>query len=192
MESNGKRVTRDGEPVAWQTGPIYWGEPGSNGQHSFYQLLHQGTKLVPCDFIGFLEPVSGPPEQHALLLANLFGQAEALALGKTLDEVLDQGVDAALAPHRLFEGNRPSTMLLAERLDPRTLGRLVALYEHAVFIQAAVWQINPFDQWGVELGKQLATRISGELRAVEKPDLEHDPSTNALIERYRAHSRSRS
>jgi glucose-6-phosphate isomerase len=189
MESNGKRVTRDGTPVGLQTGPVYWGEPGTNGQHSFYQLLHQGTRLVPCDFIGFLEPVSGPPEQHGLLLANLFGQAEALAFGKTLDEALAEGVAQELAPHRVFEGNRPSTMLLADRLDPRTLGRLVALYEHAVFTQAVVWGINPFDQWGVELGKQLATRIAGELSDPSAP-LAHDPSTNALIERYRAHSRA--
>jgi glucose-6-phosphate isomerase len=184
MESNGKHVTIDGRPVDCQTGPVYWGEPGTNGQHSFYQLLHQGTRLVPCDFIGFCQPLDGHREQHDLLMANLFAQGEALAFGKTAQEVKSEGTADALVPHREFEGNRPSTTILAERLTPRVLGTLVALYEHAVFTQGVVWDIDSFDQWGVELGKVLAKRIIPELHSREGK-LDHDSSTNTLIERYR-------
>jgi glucose-6-phosphate isomerase len=185
MESNGKHVTLDGKAVDYQTGPIYWGEPGTNGQHSFYQLLHQGTKLVPCDFIGFAQGLHPPTEQHAMLMANMFAQAESLAFGKTEAEVIAEGCPPALAPHRSFEGNRPSNTLLAVRLTPRTLGALVALYEHAVFTQGIIWNINSFDQWGVELGKQAAQRIIGELSGDATKPLTHDSSTNALIERFR-------
>ncbi len=185
MESNGKHVTLDGARVEYQTGPIYWGEPGTNGQHSFYQLLHQGTKLVPCDFIGFCRSPNPLGMQHDLLMANLFAQTEALAFGKTEAQVKAEGAPAALAPHRAFDGNRPSNTILAEQLTPRTLGALVALYEHSVFVQGAIWNIDSFDQWGVELGKVLATRAAAELTAKTEPALAHDSSTNALIRRYR-------
>jgi glucose-6-phosphate isomerase len=185
MESNGKSVTLAGDRVDYDTGPIYWGEPGTNGQHSFYQLIHQGTRLIPCDFIGFANSLNPLGAHHDLLMANVFAQAEALAFGKTADQVRGEGTPDWLVPHRVFEGNRPSNVLLADRLTPATLGKLVALYEHSVFTQGVVWRINPFDQWGVELGKALATRIADELRA-DAPDLAHDSSTNALIERYRA------
>ena len=185
MESNGKSVTRDGAPVAHQTAPIVWGEPGTNAQHAFFQLLHQGTRLVPCDFIGFAKS-HGAADRHALLVANLLAQSEALALGRTRDEVLAEGVDAALAPHRTFPGNRPSNTLLAERLDPFTLGALTALYEHKVFSQGVLWNLNSFDQWGVELGKQLAGRIGAELDGDGDPGADHDASTAALIRLYRA------
>jgi glucose-6-phosphate isomerase len=185
MESNGKYITLDGEPVDYQTGPIYWGEPGTNGQHSFYQLLHQGTKLVPCDFIGFCQSLNPIGEHHDLLMSNIFAQGEALAFGKTTDAVRAEGTPNWLAPHRTFEGNRPSTTILADRLTPEMLGKLVALYEHSVFVQGVIWHINSFDQWGVELGKVLAKKITAELNASE-PDLRHDSSTNALIQRYRA------
>jgi glucose-6-phosphate isomerase len=186
MESNGKHVTLDGRPVDYQTGAIYWGEPGTNGQHSFYQLLHQGTKLVPLDFFGFAKALNPLRDHHDLLMSNVFAQAEALAFGKTEDQVRAEGVDEAVVAHRVFEGNRPSNIILAERLDPRTLGTLVALYEHSVFTQGVVWSINSFDQWGVELGKALAQRIIPELESPSEPDLDHDSSTNALIRRYRA------
>ena len=183
MESNGKRVRLDGASVGYDTGAIYWGEPGTNGQHSFYQLIHQGTRLVPCDFILFAKTLNPLGEHHDLLAANVFAQGEALAFGKTADEVRAEGVPDWLVPHRAFPGNRPSSTLLLERLTPAALGRLVALYEHAVFVQGAVWGINPFDQWGVELGKVLATRIVPELAAGAEP--RHDSSTTALIRRYR-------
>ncbi len=186
MESNGKSVTLGGQPVGYDTGPVTWGEPGTNGQHSFYQLLHQGTRVVPCDLIAFarsLNPVGG---HHDLLTANVLAQAEALAFGRTADEVRAEGVDEALVPHRVFEGNRPSNVLLADELTPFALGTLVALYEHAVFTQGVVWDVNSFDQWGVELGKQLAQRIASELAAPDDVELAHDSSTNALIRRYRA------
>ena len=184
MESVGKSVTLDSARVDYATGPIIWGEPGTDGQHSFYQLLHQGTRLVPVDFIGFLQPLSPLVETHDLLMANLFAQAEGLAFGRTAEEVAASGVTKAEVPFRVMEGNRPSNMLLAERLDPRTLGALVALYEHSVFVQGVVWNIGPFDQWGVELGKVLAKKIGIELASDAAPA--HDSSTNALIERYRA------
>ncbi|MFN2248484.1 MAG: glucose-6-phosphate isomerase [Candidatus Promineifilaceae bacterium] len=185
MESNGKRVTLDGTEVVFQTGPIYWGEPGSNGQHSFYQLIHQGTKLIPCDFIGFLQPLNPLGRHHDLLLANVFAQAEALAFGKTPQEVQAENTPELLVPHRTFEGNRPSSTILLERLTPEALGKLVALYEHSVFTQGAIWNIDSFDQWGVELGKALATRIIPELETGAKRQLKHDSSTNTLIRRYR-------
>jgi glucose-6-phosphate isomerase len=185
MESNGKSVTLEGAPVGYGTCPVYWGEPGTNGQHSFYQLLHQGTQLIPCDFIAFAKPLNPLGRHHDVLLANVFAQAEALAFGKTPEEVRAEGTLDRLVPHRAFEGNRPSNVLLAERLTPETLGALVALYEHSVFTQGAVWDINPFDQWGVELGKALAQRIAPELSGGEEPVLGHDSSTNALIRRYR-------
>ncbi|HTP42141.1 MAG TPA: glucose-6-phosphate isomerase, partial [Nitrospiria bacterium] len=174
MESNGKRVTIDGERVAYQTSPIYWGEPGTNGQHSFYQLIHQGTRLIPCDFIGFAQPLQPLGRHHDILLANLFAQAEALAFGKTAEQVRAEGTPERLVPHRVFEGNRPSTTMLAERLTPETLGALVALYEHSVFTQGAIWNIDSFDQWGVELGKVLAQRIVPELESKSEPVLGHD------------------
>jgi glucose-6-phosphate isomerase len=186
MESNGKHVTLAGKPVDYQTGPIVWGQPGTNGQHAFYQLVHQGTKLVPCDFIGFAQPLNPLGEHHDLLMANVFAQAEALAFGKTAEEVQADGVPDFQVPHRTFAGNRPTNTLLAERLTPGTLGKLVALYEHKVFTQGTIWNINSFDQWGVELGKVLAQRIVPELRSPDEPDLAHDGSTNALIRRYRA------
>jgi glucose-6-phosphate isomerase len=185
MESNGKHVTLDGEEVSYQTGPIYWGEPGTNGQHSFYQMIHQGTKLIPCDFIAFSRPLHALGRHHDLLLANVFAQAEALAFGKTSQEVEAEKTPAWLVPHRTFEGNRPSNMILLEQLTPEALGKLVALYEHAVFTQGAIWQIDSFDQWGVELGKVLAGRIIPELEAEAEPQLAHDSSTNTLIRRYR-------
>ena len=185
MESNGKSVTLSGERVDYATGPVYWGEPGTNGQHSFYQLLHQGTRLVPCDFIGFIETDNPVGDQHDLLMANLFAQGEALAFGKGVVQLAAEDVAAALIPHRTFEGNRPSNTLLAQRLDPRTLGALVALYEHSVFVQGVVWDIDSFDQWGVELGKSLAVKTGAELADAGEPALAHDSSTNALIRRYR-------
>lgn len=185
MESNGKHVTLGGTKVDYQTGPIYWGEPGTNGQHSFYQLIHQGTKLVPCDFIGFCRALNPLGRHHDLLMANLFAQTEALAFGKTPEEVRAEGTPDWLVPHRTFEGNRPTNTLLAERLTPRTLGSLVALYEHSVFTQGVIWNIDSFDQWGVELGKALAEKTIPELEASQTPNLRHDSSTNALIERYR-------
>jgi glucose-6-phosphate isomerase len=185
MESNGKHVTLAGEPVGCQTGAVYWGEPGTNGQHSFYQLIHQGTRLVPCDFIGFARSLNPIGRHHDLLMSNVFAQAEALAFGKSAAELRAEGTPEALVPHRTFEGNRPSNVLLAERLTPAALGALIALYEHGVFTQAAVWGINPFDQWGVELGKALAQRIVPELEEDAEPALGHDGSTNALIRRYR-------
>ncbi len=185
MESNGKHVTLEGSDVDYQTGPIVWGEPGTNGQHSFYQLIHQGTTLIPCDFIGFGRTLNPLGTHHDLLMANVFAQTEALAFGKTADEVKAEGTPDWLVPHRTFEGNRPTTTILAERLTPKTLGALVALYEHSVFTQGAVWHIDSFDQWGVELGKVLATRIIPELESRGEPSLGHDSSTNALIRRYR-------
>ncbi len=185
MESNGKHVTLDGRGVSYQTAPIYWGEPGTNGQHSFYQLIHQGTKLIPCDFIGFCKTLNPVGNQHDLLMANLFAQTEALAFGKTEDEVKAEGTDGTLAPHRVFEGNRPTNTILAERLTPETLGLLVSLYEHSVFTQGTIWSIDSFDQWGVELGKVLAKKIVPELESRSDPALSHDSSTNALIRRYR-------
>jgi glucose-6-phosphate isomerase len=185
MESNGKHVTLNGDRVNYETGPIYWGEPGTNGQHSFYQLIHQGTRLIPCDFIGFLKSLNPLGNHHDLLTANLFAQSEALAFGKTPEEVKSEGTADWLVPHRTFDGNRPSNTILAERLTPEVLGKLVALYEHSVFTQGAIWNIDSFDQWGVELGKKLAMRIIPELQAKEEPPLKHDSSTNALIRRYR-------
>jgi len=185
MESNGKHVTLIGTEVTQTTGPIYWGEPGTNGQHSFYQLIHQGTRLIPCDFIAFERPLNPLGCQHDMLLANVFAQTEALAFGKTRQEVQAEDTPDWLAPHRVFEGNRPSNTILAERLTPETLGKLVALYEHSVFTQGVIWNINSFDQWGVELGKALAQQIIPELESIEEPHLEHDSSTNALIRRYR-------
>jgi glucose-6-phosphate isomerase len=185
MESNGKSVTLDGQRVDYETSPVYWGEPGTNGQHSFYQLIHQGTKLIPCDFIGFNQTLNPVANHHDLLMANVFAQTEALAFGKTPEQVREEGTPDWLVPHRVFEGNRPSNTILAERLDPETLGKLVALYEHSVFVQGAIWNVNSFDQWGVELGKVLAKRIADELEADPEPELAHDSSTNALIRRYR-------
>jgi len=185
MESNGKHVTLDGTRVNYETGAIYWGEPGTNGQHSFYQLIHQGTRLVPCDFIAFMRPLNPLGRHHDMLLANVFAQTEALAMGKTLEQVKAEGTPDWLAPHRVFEGNRPSNTILAERLSPETLGKLVALYEHSVFTQGVIWDIDSFDQWGVELGKALAQRIIPELEAAADPPLAHDSSTNNLIRRYR-------
>ncbi|MEO8536105.1 MAG: glucose-6-phosphate isomerase [Betaproteobacteria bacterium] len=187
MESNGKRVTQDGEPVNCETSPIVWGEPGTNGQHSFYQLLHQGTRLVPCDFIGFMAPLNPLGDQHELLIANLIAQAEALAFGKTPAEVVADGVAPDLVAHRTFPGNTPSNTIMAERLTPATLGALVALYEHSVFVQGTIWGIDSFDQWGVELGKVLARRVASAFAARDDAGLAHDSSTNTLIRRYRAH-----
>jgi glucose-6-phosphate isomerase len=185
MESNGKHVTLDGTEVTYQTGPIYWGEPGTNGQHSFYQLIHQGTKLIPCDFIAFARPLNPLGRHHDMLLANVFAQAEALAFGKTSQEVQAEGTPAWLVPHRIFEGNRPSSTLLLEQLTPAALGTLVALYEHSVFVQGVIWDIDSFDQWGVQLGKVLAERIIPELERQTESPLKHDSSTNRLIRRYR-------
>ena len=185
MESNGKHVTSNGTDVSYPTGPIYWGEPGTNGQHSFYQLIHQGTRLIPCDFIAFMQPLNPLGRQHDMLLANVFAQTEALAFGKTPEQVKAEGTPDWLVPHRVFEGNRPSNTILAAELTPETLGKLVALYEHSVFTQGAIWQIDSFDQWGVELGKVLAQRIIPELEAEPEPTLAHDSSTNNLIRRYR-------
>jgi glucose-6-phosphate isomerase len=185
MESNGKHVTLAGARVDYDTGPIYWGEPGTNGQHSFYQLLHQGTTPVPCDFIGFCHNANELGTQHELLMANLFAQGEALAFGKDRAQVAAEGTPEWLQPHRVFDGNRPSNTLLAERLDPFALGALVAAYEHSVFVQGVIWDIDSFDQWGVELGKSLAERTYAELIADTEPALAHDSSTNALIRRFR-------
>jgi glucose-6-phosphate isomerase len=185
MESNGKHVTLDGKAVTKDTGPIYWGEPGTNGQHSFYQLIHQGTRLIPCDFIGFAKPLNPLGRHHDMLLANVFAQTEALAFGKTPEQVKVEGTPDWLVPHRVFEGNRPSNTILAEQLDPETLGKLIALYEHSVFTQGVIWDIDSFDQWGVELGKVLAQRIIPELQNPAEPVLNHDSSTNTLIRRYR-------
>jgi glucose-6-phosphate isomerase len=185
MESNGKHVTRSGADVTYPTGPIYWGEPGTNGQHSFYQLIHQGTRLIPCDFIAFVHSLNPLGQHHDMLLANVFAQTEALAFGKTPEQVKAEGTPDWLVPHRVFEGNRPSNTILADQLTPETLGKLVALYEHCVFTQGTVWQINSFDQWGVELGKVLAQRIIPELESQVEPPLGHDSSTNNLIRRYR-------
>jgi len=197
MESNGKSTTRAGSPVEWQTGPIVWGEPGTNGQHAFYQLLHQGTKMIPADFIGFAESQNPLGDHHAKLTANFLAQTEALAFGKTEDEVkaevqaeakkTGEPVRWDLVRHKSFEGNRPTNTILAEKLDPETLGKLIALYEHKIFVQGALWDINSFDQWGVELGKQLAKRILPELESESPPKLEHDSSTNRLIEWFRRH-----
>jgi glucose-6-phosphate isomerase len=190
MESNGKRVTRKGVEVTCQTGPIYWGEPGTNGQHSFYQLIHQGTRLIPSDFIAFHQSLNPIGRHHAILLANVFAQTEALAFGKTAEQVKQEGTPDWLVPHRVFEGNRPSNTILTERLTPETLGKLVALYEHCVFTQGVIWDIDSFDQWGVELGKVLAQRIVPELESKAEPKLGHDSSTNNLIRRYRTHKQS--
>jgi glucose-6-phosphate isomerase len=185
MESNGKSVTLDGTRVDHDTAAIWWGEPGTNGQHSFYQLIHQGTRLIPCDFIGFCQPLNPLKDQHDLLMANLFAQSEALAFGKTADQVRAEGTPDWLVPHRCFEGNRPSNTLLAQRLTPHSLGALVALYEHITFVQGTIWNIDSFDQWGVELGKELAKRAAAEITSKAEPVLKHDSSTNALISRYR-------
>jgi glucose-6-phosphate isomerase len=185
MESNGKHVTLDGTCVTTDTGPIYWGEPGTNGQHSFYQLIHQGTRLIPCDFIGFYKTLNPLGRHHDMLMANVFAQAEALAFGKTAEEVKAEGTPDWLVPHRVFEGNRPSNTILAEKLTPEVLGKLIALYEHSVFTQGTIWSIDSFDQWGVELGKVLAQRIIGELESATEPALAHDTSTTNLIRRYR-------
>jgi glucose-6-phosphate isomerase len=186
MESNGKHVTLDGKRVETETGPVYWGEPGTNGQHSFYQLIHQGTRLIPCDFIGFLKTLNPLGAQHAMLLANVFAQAEALAFGKTAEQVKAEGTPDWLIPHRVFEGNRPSNTILAERLTPEILGKLVALYEHSVFTQGVIWNIDSFDQWGVELGKVLAQKIIGELASPVEPKMAHDSSTTNLIRKFRS------
>jgi glucose-6-phosphate isomerase len=186
MESNGKHVTRDGTEVDYATGPVYWGEPGTNGQHSFYQLIHQGTRLIPCDFIAFAEPLNPLGRHHDVLLANVFAQTEALAFGKTREQVTAEGTKERIVPHRVFLGNRPSNTILADRLTPETLGKLVALYEHSVFTQGVIWDVDSFDQWGVELGKQLAQRIIPELEGGAEPRLGHDSSTNTLIRLYRA------
>jgi glucose-6-phosphate isomerase len=185
MESNGKHVTLEGASVDYDTGVIYWGEPGTNGQHSFYQLIHQGTRLIPCDFIAFDHPLNPLGRHHDILIANVFAQTEALAFGKTAEEVKAEGTPDWLIPHRLFEGDRPSNTILLDRLTPQALGKLVALYEHSVFTQGAIWGIDCFDQWGVELGKALAQRIIPQLEDIAEPKLEHDSSTNNLIRRYR-------
>jgi glucose-6-phosphate isomerase len=185
MESNGKHVSLDGTRVDSETGPIYWGEPGTNGQHSFYQLIHQGTRLIPCDFIGFTHTLNPLGRHHDMLIANVFAQTEALAFGKTPEEVKAEGTPDALVPARVFEGNRPSNTIVLDRLTPQALGKLVALYEHSVFTQGTIWSIDSFDQWGVELGKVLAQRIVGEIEAKTEPTLAHDSSTSNLIRRYR-------
>ncbi|HQP98256.1 MAG TPA: glucose-6-phosphate isomerase, partial [bacterium] len=185
MESNGKSITRDGKRVDYQTGPVIWGEPGTNGQHAFFQLLHQGTKLIPCDFIGFARSLNPVGNHHSMLMANLFAQTEALAFGKTREEVEAEGVPADLVPHKIFEGNRPTNTILAEKLTPEILGSLIAMYEHKIFVQGVIWGINSFDQWGVQLGKVLADRILPELESETPPDLKHDSSTNQLIEWFR-------
>jgi glucose-6-phosphate isomerase len=185
MESNGKHVTLEGAHVATETGPVYWGEPGTNGQHSFYQLIHQGTRLIPCDFIGFAKSLNPLGRHHDMLMANVFAQAEALAFGKTAEQVKAEGTPDWLVPHRVFEGNRPSNTILADILTPEVLGKLVALYEHAVFTQGVIWNIDSFDQWGVELGKVLASKILAELESPTEPQMQHDSSTTNLIRRYR-------
>jgi glucose-6-phosphate isomerase len=186
MESNGKHITLNGKEVEYQTGPIYWGEAGTNGQHSFYQLIHQGTRLIPCDFIAFCEPLNPIGRHQDILVANVLAQSEALAFGKTTQEVEADGTPSWLAPHCTFEGNRPSNTILLERLTPAALGKLVALYEHSAFTQGAIWRIDSFDQWGVELGKVLAQRIIPELESPNESNLKHDSSTNALIGHYRS------
>jgi glucose-6-phosphate isomerase len=186
MESNGKRVTLGGTPVDYQTGPVYWGEPGTNGQHSFYQLLHQGTQLIPVDLIGFGQSLNPLGDHHDILSSNVFAQAQALAFGKTEEEVRAEGTPGPVVPHRVMPGNRPTNVLLAEKLTPHTLGTLVALYEHSVFTQGTIWSIDSFDQWGVELGKALAMAIIPELESAAEPELKHDSSTNTLIRHYRA------
>jgi glucose-6-phosphate isomerase len=186
MESNGKHVTLDGRPADYETGAIYWGEPGTNGQHSFYQLIHQGTKLIPLDLIGFAKSLNPLRDHHDLLMSNVFAQSEALAFGKTEEEVREEGTPEPIVSHRVMEGNRPTNVILAEVLTPRTLGALVALYEHSVFTQGVIWSVDSFDQWGVELGKALASRIIPELKSEDEPELHHDSSTNALIRRYRS------
>jgi glucose-6-phosphate isomerase len=186
MESNGKSVSLSGRRVDYQTSPVFWGEPGTNGQHSFYQLIHQGTLLIPADFIAFAHSLNPLGQHHDLLTANVFAQTEALAFGKSAEQVRAEGTPDSLVPHRVFEGNRPSNTLMLDRLTPAALGKLVALYEHSVFTQGVIWDINSFDQWGVELGKVLAKRVAAELEADEAPALAHDSSTNALITRYRA------
>ena len=185
MESNGKRVTRSGEAVDYQTGPVVWGQPGTNGQHAFYQLIHQGTKLIPCDFIGFARSLNPTGRHHDLLMSNFFAQTEALAFGKSPEELKEEGCRPELIPHRTFPGNRPTNTLMLDELSPFALGSLIALYEHKVFVQGVIWDVNSFDQWGVELGKVLANRITPELESVQPPALQHDSSTNTLIERYR-------
>jgi glucose-6-phosphate isomerase len=185
MESNGKHVTLNGAATDYSTGPIYWGEPGTNGQHSFYQLIHQGTRLIPCDFLAFLKTLNSLGRHHDILVANVLAQSEALAFGKTPEQVKAEGTPDWLVPHRVFEGNRPSNTIMAQELTPNTLGKLVALYEHSVFTQGAIWNIDSFDQWGVELGKVLAQRIIPELESKGEPELNHDSSTNSLIRRYR-------
>jgi len=185
MESNGKSVTLAGARVDYETAPVWWGEPGTNGQHSFYQLIHQGTRLIPCDFIGVSRPLSDLRDQHDLLMANLFAQSEALAFGKTAEQVRAEGTPEWLVPHRCFDGNRPSNTILADNLTPHTLGALIALYEHVTFVQGVIWNVNSFDQWGVELGKELAKRTQAEIASADDPELTHDSSTNALIRRYR-------
>jgi len=189
MESNGKHVTLDGAHVDYDTGAVYWGEPGTNGQHSFYQLIHQGTRLIPCDFIGFANSLNPLGDHHDILMSNVFAQGEALAFGKTPEEVRAEGTAENVVPHRVMEGNRPSNTILAEKLTPASLGSLVALYEHSVFTQGAVWGIDSFDQWGVELGKVLAVAIIPELESEAEPELKHDSSTNTLIRRYRSQRR---
>jgi glucose-6-phosphate isomerase len=186
MESNGKRVTLQGAEVDYDTGAVVWGEPGTNGQHSFYQLIHQGTKLIPVDLIGFGKTVNPLRDHHDILSSNVFAQAQGLAFGKTIEEVLAEGTSPEVAPHRVMPGNRPTNVLLAEKLTPRLLGTLVALYEHSVFTQGVIWDIDSFDQWGVELGKVLAVQILPELESADEPELSHDSSTNALIRRYRS------
>jgi glucose-6-phosphate isomerase len=185
MESNGKSVTFDGTRVNYDTAPVYWGEPGTNGQHSFYQLIHQGTRLIPCDFIAFNRALNPLGRHHDMLIANVFAQAEALAFGKTADQVKSEGTEEWLVPHRVFEGNRPSNMIILDELTPSALGKLVALYEHIVFTQGVIWNIDSFDQWGVELGKVLAQKIIGELESGSEPKMDHDTSTTNLIRRYR-------
>jgi len=189
MESNGKHVKLDGRVVDYKTGPIFWGEPGTNGQHSFYQLIHQGTRLIPCDLIAFSRSLNPLGHHHDILMSNVFAQAEALAFGKTADQVRAEGTAEWLVPHRTFEGNRPTSVILAEKMTPEVLGKLVALYEHSTFVQGSIWQIDSFDQWGVELGKKLAVDIIPELEAEAEPELKHDSSTNALIRRYRSQKR---
>jgi glucose-6-phosphate isomerase len=189
MESDGKHVDLEGRKVDYQTGPIVWGQPGTNGQHAFYQLIHQGTKLIPCDFIGFCQALDPLGDHQDLLMSNVFAQTEALAFGKTAEEVAAEGVPAAQVPHRTFEGNRPTNTILADQLSPEILGKLIAMYEHKVFTQGTIWNINSFDQWGVELGKVLAMRIIPELKDEAEPQLAHDSSTNTLIRRYRARKR---
>jgi glucose-6-phosphate isomerase len=189
MESDGKHVDLEGRKVDHQTGPIVWGQPGTNGQHAFYQLIHQGTKLIPCDFIGFCQALDPLGDHQDLLMSNVFAQTEALAFGKTAEEVAAEGVPAAQVPHRTFEGNRPTNTILADQLSPEILGKLIAMYEHKVFTQGTIWNINSFDQWGVELGKVLAMRIIPELKDEAEPQLAHDGSTNTLIRRYRARKR---